>query len=154
MVPQRKSPHEVIVPSGAFDETESGSHTDLGGLMHAASRHTKSGAQSPGTMHDVRHFAPAHAYGAHETEVAAAHVPAPSHRDSGTSVAPLHVAAAQATVGPAAYATHAFASFAPSQVSALHLSPPPSLHFVRAPWGSPLIGVHVPFLPVTSHASH
>jgi len=43
----------------------------------------------------------------------------------------------------------------PSQASALHASPPPSLHLVRVrPWTGPVTGEQVPAAPGTSHASH
>jgi hypothetical protein len=83
----------------------------------------------------------------------AAQVPAPSQRELAIQSVPSHFAGAQVTALSAMKPTHLVGSVA-LHVLAAQAAPAPSSHAVRAPWGAPFTGMHLPTLPSTSHASH
>jgi hypothetical protein len=143
-----------MLPSLVIDDRPSDEHVAPG--THTPPWQVLPVEQSSLLAHEVRHALPlaSHANGAHDLVLGARQVPAPSQNAASVAVPAAQLAGVHSTLGPEAKPTQDVVSFAPSHVMALQVSPPPSAHATREPWGFPLTGKQRPTRPAISHASH
>jgi len=154
--PQVYGAQLVVTPALLVEDVLSALHVEPCTHLLVAVSHLYVSAQSSSLVHAVKQALPAvsHANGMQPAGSGIAQPPLPSHAPCfWKRLSTVHESAPHDVVAPFAKPAH-LSRTAPShlvfaQSVALRVS-----HAERAPCGVPVAGVHVPSLPVMSHASH